>query len=70
MSADSFQVEKAQRASIAESPVKEAPPPLQPRHMRINQSMRAKPSHDHRSRMSPPKEGLRESRSSSLVGFC
>ncbi|KAH1009996.1 hypothetical protein HUJ05_004361 [Dendroctonus ponderosae] len=61
-----IETHRAQRASIAESPVKEAPPPLQPRHMRINQSMRAKPSHDHRSRMSPPKEGLRESRSSSL----
>ncbi|XP_050298681.1 protein Shroom [Anthonomus grandis grandis] len=57
---------RAQRASIAESPRKETPPPLQPRHMRINQSMRAKMTHDHRVRLSPPKEGLRESRSSSL----
>ncbi|KAF7265264.1 hypothetical protein GWI33_021258 [Rhynchophorus ferrugineus] len=57
---------KHQRSSIAESQVKDTPPPLQPRHMRINQSMRAKISHDHRSRMSPPKEGMRESRSASL----
>lgn len=30
------------RASIAESPGREAPPPLQPRQMRVNQSMRAR----------------------------
>lgn len=54
-----------QRASIAESPVKEAPPPLQPRQMRINQSMRVKGSHeryhDHKHgmsmRYSPEKDG-------------
>lgn len=49
-----------QRASIAESPIREAPPPLQPRQMRINQSMRARIS-DNRPvslmRNSPPKEG-------------
>ncbi|XP_030765661.1 protein Shroom-like isoform X2 [Sitophilus oryzae] len=59
-------IHKQQRASIAESPVKETPPPLQPRHMRINQSMRVKMPHDHRSRMSPPKEGVRETRSASM----
>ncbi|KAJ8942187.1 hypothetical protein NQ318_009206 [Aromia moschata] len=61
---------RAQRASIAESPVKEAPPPLQPRQMRVNQSMRVRMPHDHRSgamsRSSPMKEGLREHRSASL----
>lgn len=35
-----------QRASIAESQIKENPPPLHPRQMRINQSMRARVSHD------------------------
>ncbi|CAG9816085.1 unnamed protein product [Phaedon cochleariae] len=60
---------RAQRASIAESPVKEVPPPLQPRQMRVNQSMRARISHDRKggsSRGSPDKEGIREHRSSSM----
>lgn len=49
----------SQRASIAEAPSRDAPPPLQPRQMRINQSMRARIS-DNRPvsymRNSPPKE--------------
>lgn len=57
-----------QRASIAESPIKEHPPPLHPRQMRINQSMRARLSHDHRHgmpmRSSPDKEDVRERSSS------
>lgn len=62
-----------QRASIAESPIKDAPPPLQPRQMRANQSMRVKGSHDrshdHRHglsmRCSPEKDNGRNSRVSS-----
>lgn len=47
-----------QRASIAEGPGREAPPPLQPRQMRINQSMRARISDSRTSatRISPPRE--------------
>lgn len=49
----------SQRASIAESPSREVPPPLQPRQMRINQSMRARIP-DNRPvslmRNSPPKQ--------------
>ncbi|KAJ8951917.1 hypothetical protein NQ314_007630 [Rhamnusium bicolor] len=63
-------IHRAQRASIAETPIKDVPPPLQPRQMRVNQSMRARMPHDHRSgatsRSSPMKEGMRETRSSSL----
>lgn len=64
-----------QRASIAESPIKDAPPPLQPRQMRVNQSMRVKGthsrgSHDHRHgvsmRYSPEKECGNINRSSSM----
>lgn len=62
-----------QRASIAESPAKESPPPLQPRQMKINHSMRVNRthdrSHDHRhgvlTRFSPEKEGVRCTRLSS-----
>ncbi|KAJ8922397.1 hypothetical protein NQ315_004342 [Exocentrus adspersus] len=58
---------RAQRASIAESPIKDAPPPLQPRQMRVNQSMRARISHDHRPGVAVLlKDGIREARSSSL----
>ncbi|XP_049819854.1 protein Shroom isoform X2 [Aethina tumida] len=61
---------KAQRSSISEAALKDSPPPLQPRQMRINQSMRARITHEHRggpSRASPPKEEkMRETRSSSL----
>lgn len=46
-----------QRASIAEGPPREIPPPLQPRQMRINQSMRARISDSRTStaRISPPR---------------
>ncbi|XP_018569832.1 protein Shroom [Anoplophora glabripennis] len=61
---------RAHRASIAESPIKDVPPPLQPRQMRVNQSMRARIPHDHRSgatsKTSPMKDGMRETRSASL----
>ncbi|XP_060519669.1 protein Shroom isoform X2 [Cylas formicarius] len=58
---------RAQRASIAVSTAKESPPPLQPRHARTNQSMRAKMAYEHRTRTSPPVEGgTREQRSASL----
>ncbi|KAF5270988.1 hypothetical protein FQR65_LT05338 [Abscondita terminalis] len=52
-----------QRTSIAESFVRDVPPPLQPRQMRINQSMRARISDRRRndlSRMSPPGDRIRE----------
>lgn len=48
-----------QRASIAESSSRDIPPPLQPRQMRINQSMRAKlPDRQpvNLTRLSPPKQ--------------
>ena len=48
-----------QRASIAEVTARENPPPLQPRQMRINQSMRARMSEGRPggvTRLSPPKE--------------
>ncbi|CAG9763064.1 unnamed protein product [Ceutorhynchus assimilis] len=64
-----LETHRAQRASIAESPYKESPPPLQPRHMRINQSMRAKISHDHKTRLSPPKEGRSSSLSQSKASY-
>ncbi|XP_022921124.1 protein Shroom [Onthophagus taurus] len=49
-----------QRASIAEGPLRDVPPPLQPRQMRINQSMRARIPE---SRASPPRDHtLRDSR--------
>lgn len=51
------------RASIAESPGREMPPPLQPRQMRINQSMRARISETRPGnliRTSPSKERSRE----------
>ncbi|XP_056638941.1 protein Shroom-like isoform X2 [Diorhabda sublineata] len=54
---------RAQRASISESPGKETPPPLQPRQMRINQSMRARISTEHKL---GSKEDYREQRSSSI----
>ncbi|RZC32526.1 Shroom, partial [Asbolus verrucosus] len=57
-------VKKSQRASIAESPTKDVPPPLQPRQARFNQSMRGRISHAIRN--SPPKEeSFREIRSQS-----
>ncbi|KAJ3661134.1 hypothetical protein Zmor_005547 [Zophobas morio] len=60
-------LKKVQRASIAESPTKDVPPPLQPRQARVNQSMRGRISHAVTSRSSPPKEErLREMRSQSL----
>lgn len=53
-----------QRASIAESPSRDVPPPLQPRQMRINQSMRARLPEKRPidlTRLSPPKnDKLRE----------
>lgn len=39
---------KPQRASIAESCPNESPPPLKPRQMRVNQSMRVRGSNDPR----------------------
>ncbi|CAH1159027.1 unnamed protein product [Phyllotreta striolata] len=61
---------RAHRASISESPGKEVPPPLQPRQMRINQSMRAKISYDHVAnsivKYPPDKEVFRERRSASI----
>nr|XP_023017332.1 uncharacterized protein LOC111506490 [Leptinotarsa decemlineata]XP_023017333.1 uncharacterized protein LOC111506490 [Leptinotarsa decemlineata] len=60
---------RAHRASIAESQINEAPPPLQPRQMRVNQSMRARISQDRTgssSRGSANKEGVREHRSASM----
>lgn len=60
-----------QRASIAESPSRDVPPPLQPRQMRINQSMRARlpdklPSSC--TRQSPPRnEKLKEFSSKPLT---
>lgn len=56
-----------QRASIAESPSRELPPPLQPRQMRINQSMRARISDGRTMRNSPPKERLMEGKAG---GYC
>lgn len=60
-------LKQIQRASIAETPTKDIPPPLQPRQSRFNQSMRARISHV-APRTSPPKDeqGLRETRSHSL----
>ncbi|KAL1517094.1 hypothetical protein ABEB36_000902 [Hypothenemus hampei] len=64
-----IETHRAQRASIAESPIKEHPPPLQPRHVRINQSMRAKMTHDQRVRSSPQKEGRSLSMSQSKASY-
>ncbi|XP_065160761.1 protein Shroom isoform X2 [Atheta coriaria] len=57
-------VKLQQRASFAESSSKDCPPPLQPRQMRVNQSMRAKMS-DHRPkavalRISPSTESQKQ----------
>ncbi|CAH2006420.1 unnamed protein product [Acanthoscelides obtectus] len=54
----------AQRASIAGSPVKEVPPPLQPRQMRINQSMRGRGPYDHRAALAAT--GGHDQRSASM----
>lgn len=53
------------RASIAESPTREVPPPLQPRQLRINQSMRARISESRPGnavRTSPSKERSSEAK--------
>ncbi|CAH0547734.1 unnamed protein product [Brassicogethes aeneus] len=58
-----------QRSSMTEVGLKESPPPLKPRQMRINQSMRARIPHERsqNSRSSPSKEErMREIRSNSV----
>lgn len=63
---DENQKRPPQRASIAESSMKENPPPLHPRQMRINQSMRARMSHDHRHGFPMRSSPEKDNRSSSM----
>lgn len=62
----------SQRCSIAEATVRDAPPPLQPRQMKVNQSMRGRTPQDRKSGVTMQRplplrnDGVREGRSQSL----